>query len=732
MRSLRVPALVAGVSLLAAAVVFGAVSSRTAAGAAERRDEELAGYAQGAATQLAQTFERARTTELVLANDQAFRAFEAAPGSREAKLGDRNGVVAPVIESLRFIGTVFPGMVDSSGYVDARADENARIVGGRAVLPGDLGNVRDGVWFGPARTVKAGEVYRTAPYQSEDTGAWVVTFAAPVFAGADKIGVVHMELLMDSLRTQITNAAGLSVVRVLDPDTGAVLLDSRYSQGPSIDVGQPDDLTFAGITADMGATGRMNAGADRAAYARLNVQQNATSFANAAWIVTASTPRSSTEPGNHLDTWALVFLLFGLGAVAGAGAGYVRHGRRLALARAGTAAERDAMSERLEEMSEALQRVAEGDLATRLPVEGFDDERLRGLAGSFETTIDGLRELVEKAQSSSDQLTRAAAELNASSRQQADTAREQSAAVTETSVTIQQLAATAAQIADSAQGVAQTAGEMLRFTEQGRQAVQDSVGAMDRIAGRVDTIAESSTELDGKVHEIGRILDLIDELADQTNLLALNAAIEAARAGEHGRGFAVVAAEVRRLAERARQSTAQVQTIVTEIRAQTRGTVLASEEGAREARAGAEVAHGAVEALDRIADMVDDAAMVVKEISVATQQQRSASEQVVVAMSRADAVSRQYAAASRQASASAGELAGLADELRGSIDRFDVGRAEDFQTNDLAAARRVRAVTRPARGTADRDDDSGEPGSGEAGDGAASPDVGPVPATVHG
>ena len=334
-------------------------------------------------------------------------------------------------------------------------------------------------------------------------------------------------------------------------------------------------------------------------------------------------------------------------------------------------AERDELRERVRHLSEALSRAAEGDLAVEVADDQMSEHDAVGtLARSFNSTVANLRALVDSIRSGGQQITASAAELLTTAEEHAASATQQSSAVSETTSTIEELAATAAAIADTAGSVAQYAAETLRHAEEGRSAVAASVGAMDTIADRVNSIAARSLSLGEKSQEIGRILEVIDDLADQTNLLALNAAIEAARAGEHGRGFAVVAAEIRKLAERSQESAGQIQAIVTQIQAETNATILASEEGAKEVHSGAGLARDVVDALERISGMVDETTTAAKEISIATQQQRSASDQVVSAMTQVSDVSRQYAVGSKQSAAAAAQLNVLAAELRSTIEQF--------------------------------------------------------------
>tara|TARA_R110002167_G_scaffold88523_5_gene238763 strand:+ start:6166 stop:7563 length:1398 start_codon:yes stop_codon:yes gene_type:complete len=202
----------------------------------------------------------------------------------------------------------------------------------------------------------------------------------------------------------------------------------------------------------------------------------------------------------------------------------------------------------------------QGDLTKRLKVRKEDE--LGSVASSFNIFVEKIQSLIKTLQFSVERSSSISQDVLQSVEDSKGYLLTQQDETNQVAAAITQMSASSKEIARSVQLTVSAADKASEDAEHVSNIIQASISSIDELSNHLNEATKVVSSLENDVAGIVSVLDVIRGIAEQTNLLALNAAIEAARAGEQGRGFAVVADEVRALASRTQQSTAQIQATI--------------------------------------------------------------------------------------------------------------------------------------------------------------------------
>jgi methyl-accepting chemotaxis protein len=354
----------------------------------------------------------------------------------------------------------------------------------------------------------------------------------------------------------------------------------------------------------------------------------------------------------------------------------------------------------LKEMAGVSESIAGGDLTLEVKPRSSHDtlgnafaRMVEGLAGLVRSVRDASSQVASasnqvagasddaakiglQASSAIDEVTSTMHEMSVNVQNMVKSTQVQASSVSETSASIDQMVA-------SIQRVADTAKVLLDISNRSREEVHNGIGTMEKATdglNRINTTITSSGEIIGalgqRADDIGKIIEVIDDLAEQTNLLALNAAIEAARAGEHGLGFAVVADEVRKLAEKSAQSTKEISELIQSIQKEARKAVENMDRSTTIVNEGLDLGGELNAALRKISNVVTEVYKFAQEIGAATNEQSHGSSQIARATTRLNEITHEINSAVEEQASGAQAVVKAMERMRELVQQSTSGSTE--------------------------------------------------------
>jgi methyl-accepting chemotaxis protein len=322
----------------------------------------------------------------------------------------------------------------------------------------------------------------------------------------------------------------------------------------------------------------------------------------------------------------------------------------------------------LEAATGALEKLAGKDLTATVEVRGQDE--VGRLSAALNTSMQTIQQVLSAVSRSSAMLASASGELSGQSKQTSHNAAEQTGKINQIAAAAQELTATIGEIGHNAEQAAHASQTSAATASEGGAVIHAAATTMEQIASATGQAAERMGSLARRSEEIGKIVQVIQEISEQTNLLALNAAIEAARAGEQGRGFAVVAGEVRRLAERTQKATGEIASTIASMQDETQQTVSVMQGSQQAVETGHERTEQARHSLEAIIRASSDVEQMIQLIATAATEQTAASSEISASAGEISRLAESGAQSAQETSHASHELSQLAAELDGILRQF--------------------------------------------------------------
>jgi len=254
-----------------------------------------------------------------------------------------------------------------------------------------------------------------------------------------------------------------------------------------------------------------------------------------------------------------------------------------------------------------------------------------------------------------------------------------------TASSVAQMDASIRQVEKSAMDTATISETVRSDAANGLTSVQETIAGMQEIRKASRITAGVIEHLSLRVHDIGAILSVIDEVAEQTNLLALNAAIIAAQAGEQGKGFAVVADEIKELAERTSSSTREITSVINGVQEETGRAVAAINQAELAISAGEELSERSGAALEKIVAGVQQSVLQISAIARATVEQAKGSQNIRVAMEQVEEMVEQIAHSAKEHDRGSEMITSAVERMRDMTSQVRSSTREQSRTSALIA-----------------------------------------------